>query len=177
MLECVSVHGLDATTVTMVARAARVSPNAFYANFEGKFECFAAASDVLADELFASLAQATGEPTWDAALRKGMKIYLAKWVARPGFTRAYLLSSYESGPQGHQQRERVYAGFCGLFEGLAARARAEQPDLAPLLPIAPRALVVAITDAVAEEVRAGRTDALLLLEDQLVELATRLLAG
>jgi hypothetical protein len=70
----------------------------------------------------------------------------------------------------------VYALFRAMFADLGRRARAEQPDLPPLAPLVPRALVLAITELVAEEVRAGRTERLTDLADDLALLSIRLLA-
>lgn len=176
MLECVAASGFEATTVPAVAAAARVSPNAFYTNFTDKFDCFSAASDVLAEELIQELLTFASEPTWIMALRKGLARYLQRWAERPAYARAYLLSPDSGGERAYRQRERTYQRFCVIFEQLAQRARAEHPDLPPLPPLATRALVVAITDVVAEEVRGGRTDHLEELEGQLAQLVIRLLA-
>ena len=56
------------------------------------------------------------------------------------------------------------------------RARAEQPELGPLRDLVPRVLVLAITELVAEEVRAGRTSKLTELSEEVAALAVRLLA-
>jgi hypothetical protein len=66
--------------------------------------------------------------------------------------------------------------YRAMFADLARRARAEQPDLPPLSPLVPRVLVLAITDVVAEEVRAGRIEQLHELQDDIAQLAVRLLA-
>jgi hypothetical protein len=66
--------------------------------------------------------------------------------------------------------------FRALFADLGRRARAEQPDLPALSPLIPRVLVLAITELVAEEVRAGRTGELVALSEQVALLAIRLLA-
>jgi hypothetical protein len=62
-----------------------------------------------------------------------------------------------------------------MFEGLAARARTEQPSLPPLPPLAPRLLVMAITELIAQEVREGRVDRLMALEDELVRFIVKTL--
>ena len=63
-----------------------------------------------------------------------------------------------------------------MFADLGRRARAEQPELGPLSDLIPRVLVMAITELVAEEVRAGRTSKLTDLSDEIALLAIRLLA-
>jgi AcrR family transcriptional regulator len=176
MLECVAEYGFEATTVPMVVAAARVSGNAFYAFFSDKADCFLATCDEVAGELLAELLALTAEPNWSQAMRKGAGIYLRWWSERPAFARAYLLSLQAAGERADEQRERTYALFREMFADLGRRARAEQPELAPLSPLVPRVLVLAITELVAEEVRAGRAQRLPELEDELARLAIRLLA-
>jgi hypothetical protein len=76
------------------------------------------------------------------------------------FARAYFAGLPELGDRGYAQRHAAYDRFAAMFEELGRRARAEQPELDPLPELAPRALVFAITEIVAEEVRAGRSDRL-----------------
>jgi hypothetical protein len=63
-----------------------------------------------------------------------------------------------------------------LVPSAETRTRVERPDLPPLSPLIPRALVLSITELVAEEVRAGRADRLTDLADELALLSIRLLA-
>jgi AcrR family transcriptional regulator len=176
IVECVAHDGFEATTVPIVVAAARVSSNAFYEHFSDKTDCFLQACDEVADELLSKLVTLVTEPDWIQALTKGMGVYLDWWRERPAFARAYLLSLQHAGERAAEQRERSYERFEAMFSDLARRARAEQPELPPLSPIVPRALVVAITDAVAERVRTGHADQLHELEGELTRLAIRLLA-
>jgi AcrR family transcriptional regulator len=176
MLECVAEDGFESTTVPIVVSRARVSSNAFYEFFSDKSDCFLAACDDVAGDLLARLAALTAEPDWIQAMRKGTRIYLRWWTERPAFARAYLLSLQNAGERAEEQRERTYALFRAMFADLGRRARAEQPELPPLSPLVPRVLVLAITELVGEEVRAGRTEQLEGLADDLARLAIRLLA-
>jgi AcrR family transcriptional regulator len=176
MIECVAEDGFEATTVPRVVAAARVSGNAFYGFFTDKTDCFLAACDEVAEELLVELVELTAERDWIEAMRKGTSRYLHWWQARPAFARAYLLSIPAAGARAMDQRERVYELFRAMFADLARRARVEQPDLPTLSPIATRVLVLAITEIVAEEVRAGRTEQLPALEHDLAQLAIRLLS-
>ncbi|HUE25801.1 MAG TPA: TetR/AcrR family transcriptional regulator [Solirubrobacteraceae bacterium] len=176
MLECVAEYGFEATTVSAVVASARVSSNAFYEFFTDKADCFLAACDEVAGELLSELLALTTEPNWIEAMRKGAGIYLRWWTERPAFARAYLLSLEAAGERAQEQRERTYELFRAMFADLGRRARAEQPELSPLSPLVPRVLVVAITELVAEEVRAGRGERLPELEDELARLAIKLLA-
>lgn len=176
MVECVAEHGFEGTTVPMVVSTARVSSNAFYAFFPDKTECFLAACDEMAGDLLAELSALTAEPDWIQAMREGARIYLRWWAQRPAFARAYLLSLRSAGERADEQRERTYELFRAMFTDLGRRARAEQPELPPLSPLVPRVLVAAITELVGEEVRAGRTEQLERLSDELGGLAIRLLS-
>jgi AcrR family transcriptional regulator len=176
IIECVAHHGFEATTVPMVVASARVSSNAFYEHFADKTDCFLRACDELAGDLLSELVTLVSEPDWIQALSKGMTVYLQWWRERPAFARAYLLSLQHAGERAAEQRERTYSLFEAMFADLAHRARAEQPELPPQSPLVPRALVVAITDAVTERVRNGDEAAPTELERGLTTLAIRLLA-
>ena len=88
-----------------------------------------------------------------------------------------LVSLPTVGERAIEQRERVYGMFRAMFADLGRRARAEQPQLPPLSRLIPRVLVAAITELVAEEVRAGRAEQLPELADELTRLTIGLLAG
>jgi AcrR family transcriptional regulator len=176
MVECVAEYGFEGTTVPMVVSAARVSSNAFYEFFTDKTDCFLAACDAVAGELLSELVALTSEPDWIQAMRKGVRTYLRWWAKRPAFARAYLLSLQSAGERADEQRERTYAMFRAMFTDLGRRARAEQPELPPLSPLVPRVLVLAVTELVAEEVRAGRTAQLEELAGEIARLGIKLLA-
>ena len=176
MLECVAREGFDATTVPQVVATARVSRNAFYEHFEDKADCFIAVCDETARELLADLVGLASERDWVQAMRQGAHTYLRWWQERPMLSRAYLLSLPAAGERAVAQRERHYEAFRAMFADLGRRARAEQPELAPLGELVPRVLVLVITELVAEEVRAGRTARLTDLAEEIALLAIRLLA-
>jgi AcrR family transcriptional regulator len=176
MLECVGRDGYEATTVPQVVATARVSRNAFYEFFEDKADCFIAVCDQTGEELLAELLELVAEPDWIQATREGARRYLLWWQQRPTISGAYLISLPTVGERALRQRERHYVAFRAMFADLGRRARAEQPELAPLGELVPRVLVVAITELVAEEVRAGRVSRLTDLAEDIALLAIRLLA-
>jgi AcrR family transcriptional regulator len=176
MLDQVAERGYPATTVGDVVTAARCSRNAFYELFEDKEACYIAAADEAGAEMLAALMAAAGaEERWRDALRAGTRSYLRWWVDNPRYAAAYLIDLPAAGRSALEQRDRVYADFAAMFEGLAARARTEQPTLSPLPPLAPRLLVVAITELIAQEVRTGRLQSLMELEDALVRFIAKAL--
>ena len=176
MLDCVAEQGYPATTVADVVAAARCSRNAFYELFEDKEACYIAASDETGAEMLKALVSAAEqEESWLDALRSGTRSYLQWWVDNPHYAAAYLIDLPAAGRRALEQRDRVYADFAAMFEGLGARARAEQPLLPPLPPLAPRMLVMAITELIAQEVRNGRVEKLPELEDMLVRFVVKAL--
>ena len=177
MLELVGEHGYAATTVPNVVAAARVSRNAFYQHFTDKTDCFIAVCDENSQELLDLMFAFGAEPSWVDAVRNGMGAYLEYFRERPAYSRAYFLELPGAGERSIAQRERSYEQFRAMFEALAQRARSEQPELPPLQPLVPRALTVAITELVAEEIRRGRIDELPKLRDELTHLVVRLLAS
>jgi AcrR family transcriptional regulator len=176
MLETVAERGYEATTVPEVVARARVSRNAFYEFFGDKTSCFIAACDEEAAQLLGVVLAFATEPSWTEALCKGTRAYLTWWAERPAFTRAYFTGLPMAGEPAVAQRARGYERFRAVFEELGRRARTEEPALEPLPEIAPRILVLAITELVAEEVRADRIADLPELEADVVAVAARLLS-
>jgi AcrR family transcriptional regulator len=176
MLECVSERGFAETTIGDIVSAARASRNSFYEQFANKTECFLTACDQVADELLSTMQRFTAEADWLTALERGLDAYLRYWSDRPNFSAAYLIELPMAGPLAVGQRERHYAPFEAMFAALAARARSEQPELPRLAPRMPRLIVLATTELIAGEARAGRLGSLLGLEPELLEFMVRLLA-
>ena len=176
MLDSVADHGYEATTVPAVVARAKVSRNAFYALFHDKVDCFIALCDDLAEQILAEMNATAEASDWVHALRTGTERYLAWWSERPAFSRTYFVELPTAGARAVEQRDRQYARFRELFDALGAWARAQQPELPPLRPLATRTIVLAVTEIVAEEVRAGRTERLIELTEEIVFLIATLIA-
>jgi AcrR family transcriptional regulator len=176
MLENVGERGYEATTVPQVVATARVSRNAFYELFADKADCFIALCDDMRRELVDRMVAFGAQLDWVQALRSGVHDYLNWWADRPAFSRAYFVELPKAGERAIDQRERAYSQFRVIFEQLALRARREQPDLPSLPPLAPRLIVLAVTEVLAEEVRAKRTHQLGRLEDEIVFFGVKQLA-
>jgi AcrR family transcriptional regulator len=176
MLTCVAEQGYAATTIGDVVARARVSRNALYEFFDDKEACYLEACDEASTQMLDGLVSFAQERTWTDAVRKGMAYYLQWWQRHPGYAVAYLVDLPTAGRRGLEQRDRAYARFEALHEGLAAWARVEQPELPRLSPLAPRLLVASLPEIVGQEIRAGRLDALGELKDELVFLTVKTLA-
>jgi AcrR family transcriptional regulator len=176
MLEVVAEHGYEAATVGQVVAAARVSRNAFYEFFTDKTDCFLTVSAELNDDLLEAVLAARNEDDWIAAVRRGTDAYLEWWRRHAAFARAYFMGFAELGARAVEQRRDAYEPFVAMFAELGRLAREQQPELAPLAPIVPRVLVFSITELVADEIRAGRSEQLGELAPELSALVVRLLA-
>jgi AcrR family transcriptional regulator len=176
MLECVSRRGFAQTTVADVVSAARASRNSFYDHFTDKADCFLAVCDWAAGDLLREMQRFETERDWLTALGRGLAAYLRFWRERPNFSVAYLVELPTAGRPAVEQRERHYRSFEAMFTALGARARAEQPELLPLEVHTPRLIVLATTELVAGEVRAGRLVRLDELEEDLFAFMVRLLS-
>jgi AcrR family transcriptional regulator len=176
MLEVVAEHGYEAATVSQVVAAARVSRNAFYEFFTDKADCFLTVSTELNEQLLEVVLGARDDGDWLTAVRRGTEAYLEWWQRHAAFARAYFTGYAELGPQAVAQRQAAYEPFVAMFAELGRLAREEQPELGPLPPVVPRALVFAITEIVSDEIRGGRAEHLPRLAGQLIWLIVRLLA-
>jgi AcrR family transcriptional regulator len=176
MLESVGERGYDATSVPQVVALAKVSRNAFYELFKDKLDCFLVLCESLAEQLLEEVFGPRGFTDWREAIRDGAQRYLRHWQSRPLFARAYLIELPTAGQRALEQRAQAYELFSQQFELVAAWARQQDPELAPLHPRAARFLVWSITELVTAEVAADRGDSLMGLEDEIVWLIERLLA-
>ncbi|HWI70607.1 MAG TPA: helix-turn-helix domain-containing protein, partial [Baekduia sp.] len=176
-LEVVAERGFARATLSDIVGRARVSRNVFYEQFADKEDCFVAACDVMAGELLTVVRDAAAAPgDWLAALRAGMAAYLGWWAAQAAWAPAYFSELPAAGARALEQRDRAYAEFEGVFADLAALARRERPELAPLPRLVPLLLVMAITEIVGRELRHGRGTQLGALTDELVAVVVRLVS-
>lgn len=171
-IELVAEHGFPKTTVRQIVGRARVSFTAFSENFADKADCFLAACEEAADELLTELYAAASSPTWVQAVNAGTQAYLRWWSEHPAFARAYFLGLPLAGSE-IAERGRNYEAFRGMYRALAARARGEQPELAPLQEVVPAALVHAISGTVADRIRQDKP--LPALQREIVYLVVKLL--
>ncbi|WCB95134.1 hypothetical protein DSM104299_03876 [Baekduia alba] len=177
VLEAVADRGFARTTLTDIVRLARVSRNVFYEQFTDKEDCFVAACDAMAVDLMRAVrAAAAPHADWLSALRAGMTTYLEWWAAQARWSLAYFIELPAAGARALDQRERAYAEFRTIFVDVAAGVRAERPELAPVPELVPSLLVMAITELVSSEVRAGRSAQLAELADDLVAIVVRLVS-
>jgi AcrR family transcriptional regulator len=176
MTEVVSEDGWEATTIPKVVKAARVSTNTFYELFDDKVACFLALCEQAGNDLFEDLASFNDAPNWITALEGGLHVYLRWWQDRAALTRAYMIELPAAGHRAVEERDRQHERFKAIIRYLAEWARFTDPDLPPLSRIALDAAVSVPTETIGREVRAGRLDRILDLEEDLRDLLIKLIA-
>jgi AcrR family transcriptional regulator len=95
----VAARGYGTVTITDITREARVSRRVFYANFEGKEECFLAAFGVLAGHVRELAAEAVAAVSgWPRQAIAASRAVLAFLAAEPDLARLCLVESQSAGP-------------------------------------------------------------------------------
>jgi AcrR family transcriptional regulator len=121
----VAEKGYAAVTLTDIVTQAKVSRRVFYANFEGKEQCFLAAFEVVVEHLRELVGEAVeGVDGWPRQAIAATRATLAFLAAEPDLARLCLLESRGAGPA-------VTARFnqaVGELAPLLARGRAERPE-------------------------------------------------
>jgi AcrR family transcriptional regulator len=121
----VAEKGYAAVTLTDIVKQAKVSRRVFYANFEGKEQCFLAAFEVVVAHLRELAAAATeGVPGWPRQAVAATHAVLGFFAAEPDLARLCLVESRAAGPA-------VAARFneaVGELVPLLRQGRAERPE-------------------------------------------------
>src|SRR4051812_50183392 len=108
MVQAVAEKGYAAATVADAVRLARVSRGTFYALFESKEACLAAAYRLGNEVIEERVTEAVrGAADWREELRLGLRAYLRGLDEEPLFARVYLLEW----PPGGGQRDAGEARF------------------------------------------------------------------
>ena len=175
----VADKGYADTRIDDIVRGAGVSKKTFYEHFTDKEDCFLAAYEASAEELFERVRDAQREPgaDWLERTRAGIVAYLRWLAAEPALARVFLIEVGAAGPRAAESRERLRDRYAGLLAELQDDARADYPAL-PRLPFEIfHAVVAAVDDIVVREIREGGAENLPRLEPILRYLQVSLLAG
>jgi AcrR family transcriptional regulator len=175
----VADKGYADTTIDDIVRGAGVSKKTFYDHFRDKEDCFLAAYEAAADELFEHVRDAhrTREGDWLERTRVGIVAYLRWLAAEPALARVFLIEVGAAGPRAAESRERLRDRYAELLAQLQEDARADFPELPELPSQIYHAVVAAVDDIVVREIREGGAEDLLRLEPILRYLQVSLLAG
>ena len=117
----VAAKGYEASTVADVIELSGVSRSAFYAHFENKAQCLAAAASELIEPTLAELRAAGDGP-------RALQRLLAMFERRPAAARVYLIELRAAGEPGEEVANRGAAALASLLAGLAEEGDEPGPD-------------------------------------------------
>jgi AcrR family transcriptional regulator len=164
MVRAVAEKGYEAATVADAVRLARVSRGTFYALFDSKEACLAAAyragTEVLEERVKAAAREAKN---WREELRLGIRTYLKTLDEEPVFGRVYLLEW----PNVGAERDAALWRFARRYGKSFARSGADMPPDDALF-----VLAAGVNELACARVREGKPT--IDLEDVLVGCALRL---
>ena len=154
----VAEHGYSAVTITHITKAAHVSRRVFYANFDGKEECFLAAFEVVADHVRELGAEAAaGESEWPRQAIAVARAVLEFFAAEPDLARLCLVESTSSGPAVAAR----YRAAVDAVEPFLARGREERSANDRKLPDSTEETILgALASLASRKVAAGEAERL-----------------
>lgn len=98
VVEAVTEHGYNETTIGRITDAAKISRRTFYEYFSGKEDCFLAAYDMVDDHIRGSmLAAADPSEPWPAQVRASLSALLDILSRDPAVARFYLVEPLAAG--------------------------------------------------------------------------------
>ena len=171
MADAMAQKGYAATSVADVLRAAKVSRETFYEQFESKEDCFMSALEAATDVVLAQ-AFAT-RPTGGRPLERfdsGLRTYLDALAAQPALSRLFLIEVYAAGPAALERRAAVQRRFAAVLDDTFGRRTAADR-------FANEAIVAATSSMVTARLAADDLKGLRALRRPLVGLARRLHGG
>lgn len=125
MVEVCAERGAANVSVAHVVARSGVSRRTFYAQFEGREECFLAALDLAMARIAARVVPAfEGEREWREGVRAGLGALLEILVQEPGIGRLCLVETLGAGELALERRARVLRSLIAAIDRGRAQARA-----------------------------------------------------
>ena len=110
--------------------AGPASPRAFYEHFRDKEDCFLAAYEAAADELFARVREAqSGPDSGSSARARASRPTCAGSAAEPALARVFLIEVAAAGPRRPSAARRCATRYAEQLAELQREARRELPEL------------------------------------------------
>jgi AcrR family transcriptional regulator len=168
MAQVMAEKGYVATTVADVLRAAKVSRETFYEQFESKEDCFISAHQAAVQVVMASAApQPAIEGTGFERFERGLKTLLNAIADHPEQSRLFMIEVYAAGPHALEQRAALQKQWAGLLDRAFGRRTAADR-------FANEAFVAATSSMITARLATGDIKGIRSLHRPLVELARRL---
>lgn len=176
MAEVMSEQGYATTTVADVIARAGVSRETYYQQFRSKLDCFLAAFDTAAAQLFAPIQERldplrSGTASYGPADRleefdELFSVYLRGITANPALARVFLVEVYAAGPEAMERRARLQVIITDAVSVLLGAANDRGR-------FACQALVAAVGALVTPLLVADDLAGILALREPIVDLAAR----
>lgn len=168
MIEIVGEEGYDAVTVRRLSSLAGVSTRAFYANFEGKEECFLRTYELVVRRAATRVADAQVDGgDWQERLRLGFAAFAQEIETRPRAARLALVEAFSAGPAVIEQMKRSEA----LFEAMISGSLSHAPDGIAVPSLVVKGIVAGVSCLARKLVLTGREREMPLLADELLDWA------
>jgi AcrR family transcriptional regulator len=165
VVEAVAEHGYNATTISRITAAAKISRRTFYEYFEGKEDCFGAAYEMIETHVLDSMlaAPGAGDP-WPERVRARLAALLDVLSHDAAVSRFFLVEPLAAGGE-------VAARYREAMQLLATTLRPEPPPSELDMEVRDQALIGGIATLIVRRLNAGGTARLPELLPDLVELA------
>jgi AcrR family transcriptional regulator len=165
IVEAVAEHGYNATTISAITAAAKISRRTFYEYFEGKEGCFLAAYEMIEAHVLDSMHAAPGaaEP-WPERVRVRLAALLDVLSRDAAVSRCFLIEPLAAGGD-------VAARYREAMQLLAGTLRPESPPSELDMEVRDGALIGGIATLIVRRLNVGGATRLPELLPDLVELA------
>ena len=165
VVEAVAERGYNATTITQITKAARISRRTFYEHFEGKQDCFGAAYAMIEAHVLESMLAAPGAgEAWPERVRARLAALLEVLSRDEAVTRCFLVEPLAAGGE-------VAARYREAMSLIAAALRPEPPPSQLNMEVRDQALVGGIATLIVRRLNSAGADRLPELLPDLTELA------
>ena len=165
VVEAVAECGYNATTITQITKAARISRRTFYEHFEGKQDCFGAAYAMIEAHVLESMLAAPGAgEEWPERVRARLAALLDVLSRDEAVTRCFLVEPLAAGGE-------VAARYREATSLIAAALRPEPPPSQLNMEVRDQALIGGIATLIVRRLNTAGADRLPDLLPDLTELA------
>jgi AcrR family transcriptional regulator len=164
VVEAVAEHGYNATTISRIATAAKISRRTFYEHFEGKEDCFLAAYEMIEAHVRDSMLAppGAGEP-WPERVRARLAALLDVLSRDAAVSRCFLVEPRAAGGD-------VAARYREAMHLLAVALRPEPPPSELDMEVRDQALIGGVATLIGRRLNAGGAQHLPELLPDLTEL-------
>jgi len=165
VVEAVAERGYNATTITGIVKAAKISRRTFYEHFEGKQDCFLAAYAMIEAHVLESMLAAPGAgEEWPERVRARLVALLEVLARDEAVTRCFLVEPLAAGGE-------VAARYREAMSLIAAALRPEPPPSQLNMEVRDQALIGGIATLIVRRLNNAGAARLPELLPDLTELA------